>query len=46
MGHTQRTEREVKEKKVKAILALKFSTVEQGTIAYYRALADSQEETI
>lgn len=45
MTNTQRTEREEKDKKVKAILALKFGTVELNSLAYYIALADAEEVT-
>lgn len=43
MSNTQRTEKEVRERKAKAILALKFGTVEEGTLAYWRAKADAEE---
>jgi hypothetical protein len=46
MGHTQRTEREEKERKVKAILAVKFGTVEPGSLAYWEALADAETVTV
>lgn len=45
MEHTQITEREAKERKIKATLAIKFGTIKEGSIQYYRALAD-REATI
>lgn len=43
MSNTQITETEAKQRKAKAIIALKFGTVEEGTLAYYRALSDKEE---
>jgi hypothetical protein len=44
MNNTQTTEREAKEKKAKAILALKFGLLEVGSVAYWKALADKESE--
>lgn len=45
MANIQITETEAKEKKVKAIMALKFGLVEVGSLLYWRMLAD-REETV
>ena len=43
MSNTQRTEKEVKERKIKALLGLKFGTIEPNTLEWYRAQADAEE---
>lgn len=43
--YSLKTEKEAKEAKAKAILALKFGQVEQGSLAYYRMLADAETLT-
>jgi hypothetical protein len=44
-NYTNKTEKEVKEAKAKAILALKFAQVKQGSLAYYIALGDAEALT-
>lgn len=45
MGHTQRTEKEARDRKIKAVQALKFGTVEPGTLAFWVAMGDRDAES-
>ena len=46
MTNIQTTEAEEKKRKAEAIIAIKFDTLEHGSVAYWEALANREIETV
>ena len=43
MSNLQMTETEERQRKIKSLLAIKFGTVELNSLAYWKALGDSEQ---